>query len=893
MPLSVSKSRFTATMVWFLIVCAAAVLYQVRFSIFYAKTLSATAIQPPLNVQYEGPQGKFAIYPSHPIPGLESGDLLTEINGRGLRGLAQFYDVLRHNSGKSIHLTVAHRTALGSFNSTVSVPVIPSRRDTPLTLDGVSTSLLLTIMPIFCVALGAWVAIIRFGDRRAFILFALLLGYAAYLNPLIESWASGLRDFEVVYSVLVSDCLPIWFALLGILFPEPFPENTTMSRVAKWHWVLTGPLLLTAMLDVVYYLGVLENIGIAEHISAVRDPLSGAAKIFAGAALLSFLCSLLAKLYLATSADAKRRIRLVLLGAALSVTPLLVLVVICYLKGVALETRYWPHWAYIPSAVLFYCFPFALVYVIVVHRALEIRVIVRQGIQHALARRSIIMFRLLFVAAALVVAFGLPRHPDHSQIAQTVAIFALTMFILSLEQTASGRLVQWLDRSLFPEPQKVKQVLSTICNSSYAETECLVNAVNRGISAAFDTTSTVFLRSEDSFTPCGSTSYAPLAMHLHANSDIVNKCLQSKRPFRAYFYDKGSWVYKLPFPEQSVLRALDSELIIPFVRHNSLLAFMVLGPRKAEQPFSGDDLALLQSAVAPLSLALQNAMLMSRLTLEITVRERKAAETEAAKEASQAKSMFVAQMSHELRTPLNAIIGYSEMLQEEADDSSSTSFSADLEKIIIAGKYLLALINSILDLSKIEAGKMDFHVEAFDLDRTITSTVAIVAPLIGKKHNRLEYQHDKDLGRMLSDSVKLQQVLFNLLSNAAKFTDKGTIALSVECFEREGAKWVRFRVSDTGIGMTSGQAQALFRPFVQADKSIAQKYGGTGLGLAISRHFCLMMGGDVRVESELGVGSTFIVELPREFRSEQDTVLADAALSRPVDPAQQIPAIIG
>jgi len=237
---------------------------------------------------------------------------------------------------------------------------------------------------------------------------------------------------------------------------------------------------------------------------------------------------------------------------------------------------------------------------------------------------------------------------------------------------------------------------------------------------------------------------------------------------------------------------------------------------------------------------------------------------EAAEEANRAKSAFLASMSHELRTPLNAIIGYSEMLQEEAADLGHEDLTPDLQKIQAAGKHLLALINDILDLSKIEAGRMDLFLETFDVPSMLQEAVTMIQPLVEKNHNTLAAHCADNLGTMRADLTKVRQSLFNLLSNACKFTAQGTITLAVSRETVDGAAWVTFRVTDTGIGMTPEQMGRLFQAFAQADASTTRQYGGTGLGLAITRHFCQMMGGDITVESAPGQGSTFAIRLPAE-----------------------------
>ncbi|HWO89954.1 MAG TPA: GAF domain-containing protein [Gemmatimonadales bacterium] len=234
-----------------------------------------------------------------------------------------------------------------------------------------------------------------------------------------------------------------------------------------------------------------------------------------------------------------------------------------------------------------------------------------------------------------------------------------------------------------------------------------------------------------------------------------------------------------------------------------------------------------------------------------------------AEAANSAKSQFLANMSHELRTPLNAVLGYSELLRDEVQDRGLPDLVPDLDRISGAGRHLLTLINDVLDLSKIEAGKIELLVEQFPVARVLEEVTTTVAPLVAKNGNRLELLAPPDPGQMHSDPTRLRQVLLNLLSNACKFTEKGTISLELSrSADGDGSEWLQFRVSDTGIGMTPDQVGRLFEAFAQADASIAARYGGTGLGLAISRRLCRLMGGDVTVTSVHGRGTTFTVRTP-------------------------------
>jgi signal transduction histidine kinase len=266
----------------------------------------------------------------------------------------------------------------------------------------------------------------------------------------------------------------------------------------------------------------------------------------------------------------------------------------------------------------------------------------------------------------------------------------------------------------------------------------------------------------------------------------------------------------------------------------------------------------------------KNAQQLAALVEELRVAQKHA------EAATRAKSDFLASMSHELRTPLNAIILYSELLQEEAEDQGQQSIISDLQRIQSAGKHLLDLINGILDLSKIEAGKMTLSLETFAIRAMVDELLHTVEPLVQKNDNTLTVNCGSSVGTMTADLMKTRQILLNLLSNAAKFTQAGTIVLDVQRDVVEGRPSIAFTVTDTGVGMTAQQALKVFDPFTQADVTTTRKYGGTGLGLALVSRFCRLMGGEVVVDSQPNVGSRFSVRLPIEVVPEMP---AEPALS--------------
>jgi signal transduction histidine kinase len=433
---------------------------------------------------------------------------------------------------------------------------------------------------------------------------------------------------------------------------------------------------------------------------------------------------------------------------------------------------------------------------------------------------------------------------------ETLVVFIATLSI-TLAFFPLRRRVQWLiDRAFYREKIDVRQVLLTFGREIHTIIDlpdllrALADRVSEMLHIAHS--AVVLLDLEGTPQEIETHDWPPAEEIWPLSPELLNR-LRAAEPISR--------------PRDPV-RPLLVPLLAPRAGELDLVGVLALGPKLSGTPYSRDDQELLMGLAERAGTAIRVAQLIEEKKAEVVRKE-------AAEAASHSKSVFLANMSHELRTPLTAIIGYSELLQEESVDEGYTQIIPVLDRIRLAGTHLLSIINDVLDLSKIEAGRMELYPETFELQGVIDEVVVVSQLLIKKNDNQMSLDMPDYLGTMYADMGKVRQVLLNLLSNAAKFTTEGRITLAITrrpaitAAERAiCSEWLHFSVSDTGIGMTPEQVAHIFDAFTQADASTTRSYGGTGLGLTISQHYCQMMQGRIEVQSQVDKGSTFTIHLP-------------------------------
>ena len=812
---------------------------------------------------YSPDQGILTPTPEAVRAGIKKGDTLLSIDGVPFSGLALLEGSLarsKPHQPMSVLIQEAPPTQAGPNAPppvTRTVILEPSRADLPPPARIFRASGQLVIVPLLCLALGFGLVFTRPRDPRAWIVLVLMLSLSQQYRVF------GWKGTPSLPLLLYQQIAPLLIGIALLLFAINFPVRAGWDIRRPWlKWLILGPLAFTTFVTTLSHVALYRSIGLLTHTSAPLDLIESIGTALTLLCIPLFIWEIIRRLRSSETNDARRRMKILLAGTLVGGLPLAVLTAIALISGRNIfEVA--PPWFNSTAVLLLGTFPCTLTLVLVLNRAPELRVMLRSVLLLLTGSNGLVTVPVLLpiiVIGPLWAVYAINPTHAHSR----------NVLLLVVGFTALGEYLfvygipLWLDRQLFRDEFRIASTLKALCNGSTATPESFRDAVMIPIANALHVPQmTLLLRRQDQFQLADSYGTGAFqTLDLAALSVTVQHLTETRKPALLYFDDPDSWTQRFTSEERVACDQMKAELLVPLFSSKHLIGVLALSHRRAEEPFSSEHIENLSSVAKRASQGLEISMLATTLEEEITDRQRRATEREIVEEASKAKTAFIARMSHELRTPLNAIIGYSEMLQDEASDNGWDSVHDDLGKICTAGKHLLSIINSILDISKIEAGKMDLYLEAFHVESMLKDVIDIASPLLLKNNNKLICDFAPGLGIIEADLVKLRQVLFNLLSNSAKFTKDGSIQLKAER-ERIGEEtWILFRVKDSGIGMTPEQSGRLFEEFTQADASVSRNYGGTGLGLAISRRFCQMMGGDIVVHSALGEGSTFTVKLP-------------------------------
>lgn len=569
--------------------------------------------------------------------GLKAGDELQTINSRAMTGTAVFGEELRKSKPGDL-MTVSvlrHEAGQPPNQRTASFPLSPSPKwDWKNSLPN---ALLLVILPFASMLLGFWVAAARPRDPVAWLVLALMLSFVCFGDPNVECWPPYARDLALAFRTVNKSAFSIWMLLFGIYFPEPFPAGSRWSNWSWRKWILIVPLALFATAGVITEIGELENFAAVGFLERLPHGFV-IAEVICTYMAYSMPLGLIARKYSsALSAGAKRRLRMLVAGSIITLGPYWIVRAIAVITSANPEV-YFPFWVWFGSYVLFFLFPAVLAYVILVQRAMDVRFVVRQGLQYALAKNGVHVIQLVVSLAALFAAASLIA--DSSNRVEKLAVILLGLALVPAAQKGAGRLRNWIDRRFFREAYDAEQVLSELSDQvrSMVEPKSLLRTVVTRISETLHVPQMAVLLDQGSpYRPVYALGYETLQdLELPSTSATVKLLQSQKEPLRVYADDDDSWIYSQGTEEErSELARLHAELLLPLSTRDKLLGFISLGPKKSEEPFTGSDLRLLKSVANQTGLALENARLLAAITEEVAQRERLNREVEIAREVQE------------------------------------------------------------------------------------------------------------------------------------------------------------------------------------------------------------------------------------------------------------------
>jgi phosphoserine phosphatase RsbU/P len=568
--------------------------------------------------------------------GVKENDILLAVNGRPFTGLAVFGEAMRHARPRDpLTVTVLTPGDTNPRNATLLLGQAASPRVAWTTLTLLAIKL---VMPTFCILLGFWVAAVRPRDPSAWLLCFIMLFFSVFYSAGSESWGPVIRDVATAYRVAIGNSWPIFMLLFGLYFPEPFPDKDP----AWWQWskrIVITALLAFCILNVVVQVGQVENFASVASLSAILDRIARVQFVLAFAATGAFFACMSVKRAKAVTPDAKRRLQLLYVGSTISMSPACILFVTQGIKGGALE-QIFPAWFVLSALSLMLLFPITLAYVIVVHRAMDVRVVVRQGLQYALATSGIRVLQIILTAAILIpgIAFSRSRHLS---LANEISAISLLIVAVLLLRRGALRLRAWTDRRFFRDAYNAEQILEALSDEVRAivEKRPLLERVATKIAESLHIPRVAVLLEEGGFyRPAFALGFpAGLVADLPDSGATVLRLKREAGPERIYFDDEDSWVNDLALPEEErrTLACLQPHLLLPLMTKQNLLGIISLGEKRSEAPYSSTDLRLLKSVASQTALALSNAELTSAIAVEIGRREKLNREIEIAREVQE------------------------------------------------------------------------------------------------------------------------------------------------------------------------------------------------------------------------------------------------------------------
>ena len=624
----------------------AAIAYQVRFTIeqFPEVAGHSDASRRPFYCAMDG-DGPIQIYlPSveAKMAGLQSGDVLTAVNQKAATGTAVLGEALAHSrAGDILTVTVVNIRQIPPAQQTAAI--ILQKQNAVTDVLGLAISFLLSVaMPFFCLFLGFWVAVLRPRNPQAWLLLGLMLSFAAFITPATEAWGPHWRVLATIYYRTFNFALPVFALLFGIYFPQPFAPGLRWPWWSWSKWLVGVPVVLFSGAHIISAVGEMENRASVLTLDRLLGKLDVLGDTLLVVTFVVLLACLAAKWLLATSADARRRLQLLLVGTAVSLTPKLILIIVAGFHHEQFES-YFPRWIYLPAHLLQQVlFPLTLAYVIVVYRAMDVRVVVRRGLQYALATRAIRILQLVITMAALAVAVYVPTSRLWSGPQRFITI-ALGVVLISQVGKGANRLRGWTDRRFFRDAYNTELILSDLGERvrTIIETKPLLDTVAGSIAGSLHVRQVaIMLDSIGTYRLAYAIGYGDLLPEVMFSSTaaVVQRLDKGKEASRVYPGDSRSWIYgdpEMTDDQRTGLARLESELLIPLCVKDKLIGFISLGQKRSEEPYTGGDLRMLKSVATQTGMALEVASLTASIGEEIAHRERQNRELEIAREVQE------------------------------------------------------------------------------------------------------------------------------------------------------------------------------------------------------------------------------------------------------------------